>query len=137
MYPDSQEIILNLNAAYERLIAAEYLLEKGLFSDAVNRGYYVMFHAAVALLLVKGISVKTHAGLIGQFGQSFVINGEIDKKFGRMFANAEELREKADYSISSHISKEQAESLLIDAKEFLKMATEKIRHSGLDISLNI
>lgn len=53
MYPDSQEIILNLNAAYERLIAAEYLLEKGLFSDAVNRGYYVMFHAAVALLLVQ------------------------------------------------------------------------------------
>ena len=44
--PEISEINLNLLAASERIIAAEYLIDKQLFPDAVNRAYYAIFHAA-------------------------------------------------------------------------------------------
>jgi len=43
-----------------------------------------------------------------------------------MFANAEEMREKADYSITSNISQELAENVLNDAKIFLEMAKHQL-----------
>ncbi|MDD3575065.1 hypothetical protein [Methanospirillum sp.] len=38
-----------------------------------------------------------------------------------MFANAEEMREKADYSIISNISQKLAENVPNDAKKFVEM----------------
>lgn len=126
MDPEISEINLNLLAASERIIAAEYLIEKQLFPDAVNRAYYAIFHAALALLLEHGVVVKTHTGLISRFGQIFIQTGRIEKEYGRMFANAEEMREKADYSITSNISQELAENVLNDAKIFLEMAKHQL-----------
>ena len=71
---------MNLLAASERIIAAEYLIEKQLFPDAVNRAYYAIFHAALALLLEHGVVVKTHTGLISRFGQIFIQTGRIVKR---------------------------------------------------------
>ena len=127
MYPETSEISLHMNVAFERLTAAEYLLEKGLYSDAVNRGYYSMFHAANAILLDRGITIKTHSGLIATFGQELIQSGEIERKYGRMFANAEELREKSDYSLSFQITKEQAECLLQDARTFVTMIKGQLK----------
>lgn len=127
LFPNNEEIALNIRAASERLTAAEFLMEKGLFSDTVNRAYYAMFHAANAILLTRSIIVKTHTGLITQFGQAFILTGEIDKEYGRMLANAEELREKADYSVNSDITKEQAEYVLHDAGSFLKMVKSRLK----------
>jgi uncharacterized protein (UPF0332 family) len=72
LYPDKSEIQVNVQAAHERLTAAEFLYEKELFSDAVNRGYYSMFHAVIAILLQRGITVKTHTGLIAKFGEIYI-----------------------------------------------------------------
>lgn len=105
MYPDQSEIQINIQVANERLIAAEFLFEKELFSDAVNRGYYSMFHAVTAILLQNRITVKTHTGLIAKFGEIFIQPGTIDREYGRMLARAEELREKADYSLLSPITR--------------------------------
>ena len=79
MYPDQSEVQVNLQAAYERLTAAEFLFEKELFSDAVNKGYYSMFHAVTAILLQNGITVNTHAGLITRFGEICIQSGDIDR----------------------------------------------------------
>ncbi|MDD3575064.1 HEPN domain-containing protein [Methanospirillum sp.] len=40
-----------------------------MYPDAVNRAYYAIFHAALALLLEHGVVVKTHTWLISRFGQ--------------------------------------------------------------------
>ena len=126
MYPDQSEIKINIQVANERLIAAEFLFEKELFSDAVNRGYYSMFHAVTAILLQNRITVKTHTGLIAKFGEIFIQPGTIDREYGRMLARAEELREKADYSLLSPITREQAEMVVKNARSFLEEIKKNI-----------
>ncbi|MEM2213144.1 MAG: HEPN domain-containing protein [Candidatus Nezhaarchaeales archaeon] len=57
-----------LEVAKRRLEAAKLLLEKGMIEDAVNRAYYTFFHAAKAMLNAIGYDVRTHSGLISEFG---------------------------------------------------------------------
>jgi len=79
-----------------------------------------MFHAVTAILLQNRITVKTHTGLIAKFGEIFIQPGTIDREYGRMLARAEELREKADYSLLSPITREQAEMVVKNARSFLE-----------------
>ncbi len=57
-----------LRLAERRLRAARILLREGVVEDAVNRAYYNVFYAAKAMLNVLGFDVKTHSGLISEFG---------------------------------------------------------------------
>ena len=56
-----------------------------MFSEAISEAYYAMFHAAKALLALRGIHPKTHAGVVSQFGLQFVTEGRgiICEKFGK------------------------------------------------------
>jgi len=48
----------HLERAEEKLRAANLLLENNMFSDAISEAYYVMFHAAKALLALRSIYPK-------------------------------------------------------------------------------
>jgi len=61
-----------LRKSEQRLVAARYLLEEGFYEDSASRAYYSMFFAATALLLTRGITVRTHRGLIATFGSEFI-----------------------------------------------------------------
>ncbi len=111
--------------AEEKLRVAELLLKEGFYNDAVSRAYYCIFFAASALLSTKGISIKTHKGLLSQFSLGFIKTGQIDDSFIKAFKIAKELREEADYSIVRQLSREEALSVLADAKKFL-MKTKQI-----------
>ena len=62
-----------------------------------NRLYYSVFHMASALLLDKGFTAKTHAGVIHLIGEKFVATGMLDKSYGRLFSRLYELRQSGDY----------------------------------------
>jgi len=86
-----------------------------------------MFFAATALLLTRGITVRTHRGLIATFGSEFVQTGFIDPEFGKVLRIAEELREEVDYSISRVLLIEEVQAVVDDAERFLEEIREKIR----------
>lgn len=52
---------------------------------------------ASALLLDKGLSAKSHGGLIHLIGSQFVAKGLLDKTYGRLFSRLYELRQSGDY----------------------------------------
>ena len=104
--------------------AAELLFNQGFYEDSISRAYYGMFYGARTLLLKENITVKTHRGLISRFGQKFVENGLLERKYGRNLRIAEELREESEYSISRDISREEALLVLKDAREFLEKITD-------------
>ena len=56
---------------------------------------------ASALLLDKGLSAKSHGGLIHLIGSQFVTKGLLDKTYGRLFSRLYELRQSGDYTIWS------------------------------------
>jgi len=109
-----------LEKSAQRLLAAQQLLESGFYEDAVGRAYYSMFFAAKAVLLRKGITVKTHRGLISAFGSEFVQQNLMEAEYGKILSIAEELREEVDYSITRKVSREEASALVDDATRFLE-----------------
>lgn len=124
--PEEKEIQQLIERAEARLNAAEYLFKKGFYEDAISRAYYSMYFAATAILLMENITVKTHKGLISKFGMEFVNKGIVEGYYGRALSIAEELREESEYSISREISEEEAESVIKDAKRFLKRIRDAI-----------
>jgi len=85
-----------------------------------------MFHAAKALLALRGIYPKTHAGVVSQFGLQFA-EGLIEELYAKSLAKAEAKREKADYDIYFEPSEEEAEATVKDAEKFLVRIKEAIK----------
>lgn len=88
-----------------------------------------MFYGARTLLLKENITVKTHRGLISEFGQKLVENGPLERKYGRNLRIAEELREESDYSVSREISTRRSQAGLEDAREFLEKVSNILEES--------
>jgi hypothetical protein len=86
------EVEDHLYHAKDKLKSAHILLKNGQYNDAISRGYYSMYHAAKALLLLKGIHPKKHAGVISMFGLHYVTEGYIEEAYGRALTKGMEFR---------------------------------------------
>jgi uncharacterized protein (UPF0332 family) len=86
-----------LEQAGEALAAAEVNLANTLVRSAVNRAYYAMFYAVLALLASRGSETSRHSGAISQFDQSFIKPGLLPKDFSRWLHEAFLNRQAADY----------------------------------------
>ena len=115
-----------MERAEEKLRSASLLFEHKMFADAISEAYYSMFHAAKALLALRGLFSKTHTGVVSQFGLQFVNEGLIEEWYAKSLTKAQTKREKADYDIFYEPSTEEAESVLEDAAKFLQRIQEAI-----------
>lgn len=118
---------LLMERAYKRVKSAEFLYEKEFYNDAVSRAYYAIFDAASAVLITKGLSAKTHAGVITLFNLHFVKTRKIPAKYIQSFRRAKEAREEADYEILKKFSKEETEEIIKMSKEFVNFIKEKFK----------
>ncbi len=111
-----------------RLEQAQTALEDGRFllkgrrspQSIVNRAYYAMFYAAVALLQKIGKVPSKHAGVISLFDTEFVLQGIFPKELSKDFHKAFELRQAFDYRVLEASSPEKAEELLQKAERFVR-----------------
>ena len=65
--------------SHESLNEAKEVIKLGFWSLAGNRLYYAAFHMASALLLDKGITARSHSGVIHLIGAQFVTKGLLEK----------------------------------------------------------
>lgn len=86
-----------LQEAKEAREEAEILLEKGKTRGALNRVYYSMFYAVLALLASKQLSASKHSGVISIFHREFVKTGLISTDVAKFLDIAFDLRNKSDY----------------------------------------
>ena len=121
------EVELLIKKAELKLTSAKILFDNRLYEDAISRGYYCMYYSAKAILTLKGKYPRTHRGVISQFGLEFVKSGDIEYYYAKVFATAEERRERADYDIFYKPSKEEAGSIIEDAEGFLNRIKEAIK----------
>ena len=115
-----------MERAEEKLRSANLLYENKMFADTISEAYYAMFHVAKALLALRDIFPKTHAGVVSQFGLQFVNEGLIEELYAKSLAKAQTKREKADYDIYYEPSKEEAESIIEDAEDLLVRVKDAI-----------
>jgi uncharacterized protein (UPF0332 family) len=113
-------VAYRLGQAKESLEEAEILYRERKFRGAINRLYYACFYAILALLATKGLSSSKHSGVIALFHREFVKPGIFPKDEARTPNRLFDLRVKDDYKEFVTPSEEEVESLLPEAREFLK-----------------
>jgi len=73
--------------------------------------------------------IKTHPGLIAEFGKKLVLGGRIDATFGRMFNRVQDMRRLADYSAEpppideTRSAVEQAEAFVAAMRSLIERLT--------------
>lgn len=72
-----------LEQAEESLQSAGLLFDNERYRPAVNRAYYAMFYAVLALLVTKNNSISKHAGVISLFDREYVKTGIFDKSLSK------------------------------------------------------
>ena len=108
-----------LEQATEALVAAELNLANGLERSAVNRAYYAMFYAVLALLAARRTETSRHSGAIAQFDQAYVKPALFRKEFSRWLHEAFLHRQAADYGAELALARDEIDSLLSNAREFV------------------
>lgn len=86
-----------IEKAHKTYEEAQAVAKMGYWNLAGNRLYYSFYHMASALLLDKGFSARTHAGMIHLFGEKFILTGLLDSAYGRFVSRLFELRQSGDY----------------------------------------
>ena len=123
MTPEIRALVEHrLRQAEETLQAARELLVSCHYRDSVNRGYYAMIYAGLALLASRVLGTSKHSGLLSLFGQHFIKTGEFSAEAGRYLRQAFELRQECDYEDLMEATQQQAEEIITHAGLFLAEA---------------
>jgi uncharacterized protein (UPF0332 family) len=95
---DRKELVFyRIEKSYKVLDEARDNAKLGHWNLTANRLYYSVFHMCQALLLSNGDTPRRHAGMIHKIGQDYVLEGKLDKSFGRLISRLYELRQSGDY----------------------------------------
>ena len=118
----SEELITaRLAQARAALEDAKFLLDARRSPQSViNRSYYAMFYAALALLQRIGKTPSKHAGVISLFDTEFVIKGTFSKQLSKDFHQAFELRQESDYKAMVAYGPEKAQDIWARAARFVE-----------------
>jgi uncharacterized protein (UPF0332 family) len=126
-----QLAINRLKQADESLDEARYLLDGNKSPRAIiNRTYYAMFYAILALLIFEEYGSSKHAGVLSYFNSRFVKTGLISKDLGRSVNKAFDLRIRGDYREQITLTREQVEPFLERAKAFIGEIRDYLADSG-------
>ena len=120
--------------AEESFDDAQIMIEKHSWNSAVNRLYYACFYAVIALLLKKGLDVRSHEGARIKFSDEFVKTGLIDLKFGRLFNKLSDYRNKGDYADLFDFDQETVLPLVDQVKDFITEIRTMIENNNLPIT---
>ena len=108
----------------EDLFDAKLMYENGRYKNALNRGYYAIFHAIRAVNALDGFDSSKHSGVIAHFNQEYVKTGIFSKEISKIIKEASENREKADYLDFYVASKEEAQKQLVRAEKAIELVEQ-------------
>lgn len=124
-----------------RLKQADESLEEAAFllagrkspRSVINRAYYAMFYAVLALLVNEPYASSKHIGVLTYFNKHFIKGGLLPVALGRALNRAFELRQRSDYREYVEPSLDQVEPLIEESKAFIVAVKDYLakRHSGL------
>lgn len=87
-----------LESAREMLRDAQLLNEnEGSPVSVVNRAYYAVFYATLALLVTVDTEPSKHSGVLAKFDELFVRQGIFPKEMSKIIYHAFDMRQAGDY----------------------------------------
>lgn len=113
-----------LQQAQNALEEGRLLLQSRFYTGSINRFYYSMFYAVLALLITRQLGTSKHKGVISLFDREFVKSGIFGKDMSVWLHHIFEQRLEADYADLIDVSLEEAQECYHQASEFLKRVRE-------------
>jgi len=108
-----------MEQACETLREAEILLNESALRGTINRAYYAMFYALLALLATKQLGTSRHSGALALFDREFVKTNVFPRELSRSLRLAFDRRQTHDYGEMVQVNRKVAEESLADAKTFV------------------
>jgi len=127
--PYSRELIqYRMERARETLSTAQLLRDQNAdTASIVNRAYYAMFYAALAILATIGEETSKHSGVLALFDRHFIKTGVLPKEMGKFLHTAFDTRQTGDYEDKLEVSRAMAERMVEFAVQFVSSIEEKLR----------
>lgn len=124
-----QLVQYRLEQARETLREGEILAREGLWHGVINRAYYAMFYATLALTVFRNETISKHSGVISFFDREFIRSGIFPKEYSRMLHIAFDRRQSNDYGEFAYVDQGEAEIALSDAKSFVEAVSHFLKES--------
>jgi uncharacterized protein (UPF0332 family) len=119
-----------MEQAYETLREGEILLHEGALRGAINRSYYAMFYALLALLATKQLGTSKHSSALSLFDREFVKPGVFPRELSRSLHLAFERRQIHDYGEMVKIDYQTAAQTLHQATAFVEAIETYLQSQG-------
>jgi len=121
--------------ARHRLKQAEESIDEAIFllsgekspRSIINRAYYGMFYAVLALLIFEPFVSSKHSGVLSYFNKRFIKEKIFPEELGRSINKAFELRQSADYREYAKLTYEQVEPFIEKAKLFIQKINDYLQ----------
>jgi uncharacterized protein len=128
MSSDNIQVLVRsrLEQADDALNAARILLEQHSVRAAVNRAYYAMFYAVLALLALRKQETSKHSGVISLFDREFVRPGVFSRDLSQWLHRAFRQQLAADYAPLRTVSKDEAQQMFDEAQAFVARVREHL-----------
>lgn len=111
---------LRMRQAEETLREAQILQGEHTSRGAVNRAYYAMFYAVLAVLATRKLGSSKHSGAISLFDREFVKPGDFPKELSRSLHMAFEHRQRADYGELTELDDAAVAHVIEEADAFIQ-----------------
>lgn len=122
MLHDKSELIkYRLERADQTLKEAKDAFMMDNLFNTENRIYYAGFYAVSALALLSDFSTTKHKQLLGWFNQNFIKTEKIPLNYGKIYQNAFNQRQEADYDDFIVLEKELVHQELKDMIDFVNI----------------
>lgn len=122
--PAEQLIQYRLQQANESIQEAEALYHSALLRGVVNRAYYAMFYAVLALIVLRQEAISKHSGVIAFFDREFVKAGLFSTTLSKSLHLAFQRRQENDYGEVFIVSQEDAYQAITEAQSFVSAVSE-------------
>ena len=110
-----------LKQAEESIDESAFLLQGNKSPRSViNRAYYGMFYALLALLIFESYASSKHSGVLGYFNRRFVKTGIFPEELGRIINKAFDLRQRGDYREYEELSYDQVRPFVDQSRSFVQ-----------------
>jgi uncharacterized protein (UPF0332 family) len=119
--PEERKVLIKhrLNEANDTIQDVQLLLDNGRLRAAVNRIYYGMFYSLLALGLANEFETSKHQQLLGWFNKTFIHEGLIDSKFGKIINKAFIRRTQGDYDSFVDFDSDGVLEMFDEMKQFI------------------
>ena len=123
-------ILYRLSKAREAYLDAKYLAGNNSWNATINRLYYACFYAATALLLNSIFDTKTHSGVKIQLGLNFIKPEIIPLKFGQLYSDLMDWRQKGDYGDMFDFEADDVLPLFEPVETFIELIEKLVRNNS-------